>query len=134
MNVKKIVNKKTPEVIDHFNMDVNQSTVNIQIRIVGLISKNYKVEINNNNLNIAALIWKKSNDWTKGYFSSISSVFVLPCQVKPSSVKSNLIKDVLHIELQRDIVEDYSLGFNNSDNYRNQKKKTDGLVSVSYSN
>lgn len=87
--------------IKQLNMEVDEGVVNIQIMIIGLLGKNYKIYVKDNNLAISALTWKLSSNKPYGKYSFTTSSFFIPCKIDENSIKSTAKDGILKIQLQR---------------------------------
>jgi HSP20 family molecular chaperone IbpA len=110
------------QIINHLKMDVDNATVNIQIRIVGLIGNNYQLQIENNLLTISALIKRNRADNIMGKMATFSSSIALPCRVKASEIVSTSDFELLNITIQRDLSQDRYL-IDQTGNHKSKKYK-----------
>ena len=59
---------KHRQIMKQLKMEVEEGLVNIQIRILGLLGKNYKIHVKDDNLSISALTWKPSSNKPYGKY------------------------------------------------------------------
>ena len=102
MKNKDISNLHHIQIMKQLNMDVKEGIVNIRIRLIGLLGKNYKVQVKDQNLSISALTWKSSLNKPHDKYSISTSSFFLPFKVEENNILSTVKDGILKIQLQRD--------------------------------
>lgn len=90
-------------VMKQLKMEVNQSELQIQIRIEGLWGKYYKVHIDGQHLTVSALRWYprvgENSDELTGEINQVSSSFYLPCKVQKDKLWSEIETGLLTIRI-----------------------------------
>ncbi len=143
MNIKKIEQARSTQsqktdskehqikpIMKQLKMEMGNEELHIQIRITGLWGKYYKLHVDDKRVTISALRWFTEIDPVSGNLksdiSTITSSFLLPCQVKDGQIWSDVIDGVLNIKIP--VLNQVNKGFMNH-NGSNYKKTLNNRLS-----